>query len=60
MTNAQFFGTGKFRPFLYKKKTVRTQSNHMAEMKKGMADPILVPGFPEPKSLVSVGFHKHV
>ena len=38
--------------FFHKKKIVRTQSNHMVEMKKGMAGPALVPGFLESKSWV--------
>ena len=52
MTNAQFFGPEKFRPFFHKKKIVRTQGNHMVEMKKGMAGPALDPGFLESKSWV--------
>ena len=38
--------------FFHKKKIVRTQGNHMVEMKKGMAGPALDPGFLESKSWV--------
>lgn len=52
MTNAQFFGTGKFRPLLHKKKIVRIESTSILQMKKLTAHPVLVPGFPGPKSKV--------
>lgn len=60
MTNAQFFSIGKFRPFLHKKKTVRTKTNYMEETKKLTAELVLVRGFltPSPRSLVES--HTHV
>lgn len=45
-----FFKTGKSSPFLHKKKIVGTESNSVAEVKTLMADLVLVPGFPKPKS----------
>lgn len=48
-----FFKTRQFRPFLNKKKIVRTKRNYRIEMKKLMANHlVLMPEFPETKSRV--------
>lgn len=50
----------KVQPFIYKKKTVMTKSNSTGEMKKSVADLVLVPGFLSPNLRPSLQFDKDV
>lgn len=50
----------KVQTFLYKKKTVITESNSMGETKTLVADLVPVLGFLSPNPRPSMQFHKHV